>query len=552
MNRKYAVVTIATLAALALLPLACANPIAPDGGPRDETPPQVVTEESTPDKQTNFGKQPIELTFNEWVVLEDIFNQVVISPPLEFRPEVRLKRRTVIFEFDEREELRPDATYTINFGEAVKDLTEKNPAENLRFVFSTGDYLDSLTVQGRVVDVLEGKPVEKVLFMLYENTADSVVRTERPFYFARTDKEGYFQIDNVKAGVFKGFALEDRDLNYRFNQAGERIGFPDSLLTVAEGRPEPFVIRLFQERQPLRVNEVFSDEYGLVRLAFNKKPENLELDYSDRVESIYFEYLKDSLRVWYDLSEQRAWNLFVRQDTSLNDTVVISPEDKAAFLENASLSPVSSPGGAQPINPRRPQRIEFNHPLRAIDTARITLYEDTLRIPVQPQLRIDSAERRELVVDFKWKEEMVYQLELLPGALTDWYGLENDTLVYDYRANPLKNYGNLTLVVEQLDSTASYVLQLNSGKMDKPLEFRARRVATFQQELTYLQPGQYVLTIITDWNDNGRWDTGNYDRQLQPEPFETRELEQLRANWELESRVILGEKPPTAEEEAEE
>ena len=124
-----------TFALLAILLLArCANIVPPVGGPKDETPPQVVEEKSTPNKQTNFQKQRIELTFDEFVVLEDVFNQVVVSPPLQYRPTLSLKGKTLRIDFDSRDTLLENVTYTINFGEAIKDLTEKNQADNLRFV----------------------------------------------------------------------------------------------------------------------------------------------------------------------------------------------------------------------------------------------------------------------------------------------------------------------------------------------------------------------------------------------------------------------------------
>ncbi len=144
---------IATLA-VALVLTACATIISPQGGPKDETPPALVADKSTANLQTNFKKQRIELTFDEWVQVQDVFNQVLVSPPLRYPYKVSLKQRTVRFDFDEREILRDSATYTINFGAAVKDLTEKNPAENLRFVFSTGPYIDSLSIRGVMVDAV--------------------------------------------------------------------------------------------------------------------------------------------------------------------------------------------------------------------------------------------------------------------------------------------------------------------------------------------------------------------------------------------------------------
>ncbi len=264
---------IAVLRSMVLVAMAmglwfCANVVAPKGGPKDEKPPRLITEGSTPNMQTNFTKKEIILEFDEWVELNDVFNQIVISPPVERKDyEVKIKKRSIIFKFTETAQLRENATYTINFGEAVRDITERNPVENLRFVFSTGDVIDSLKVSGRLLDVLTGEPVEDAYFMLYENLADSVVRTENPFYFGKTDESGNFLIENVRAGTFKGFGIKRVDQNYKFDNPEEQIGFPDSLIVVGDttgialdstgNRIMPTLrvppILLFKERQPLYI-----------------------------------------------------------------------------------------------------------------------------------------------------------------------------------------------------------------------------------------------------------------------------------------------------------
>ena len=210
---------------IGLLLNGCANVISPEGGERDLIPPQLIEETSTPNYQTNFDKQPITLSFDEWIVLEDVFSQVLVSPPLDERPEVKIKKKSIIFKFAEEEILRTDATYTINFGQAVKDLNEKNPAEDLRFVFSTGDIIDSLFLQALVIDAKELEPVEGALFMLYDQLADSVFHTERPFYFSVTDENGEATIRNVKSDTFKVTVLTDQNVNYLFDQPTEAIAF---------------------------------------------------------------------------------------------------------------------------------------------------------------------------------------------------------------------------------------------------------------------------------------------------------------------------------------
>lgn len=517
----------------------CATVTAPEGGPRDETPPQLILAESTPNLQTNFEKQRIELTFDEWVVVEDIFNQIVVSPPLEFRPEVTLKKRTVRFDFDPREELRDSATYTIQFGEAVKDLNEKNPAENLRFVFSTGDFLDSLTVSGNIVDAKTGEPVEDALFMLYDNLADSVVRTERPFYFSKTDKEGNFSIENVRAGTFKGFALKDVDFNYRYNLANEQIGFPDSLIVVSDST-QPISIRMFEETQNLRVAESNVRRYGRVQLTFNRAPERVEFSYQNVGQSVLYETDQDTVNVWYDLTTPQRWNLYVQQDTVLNDTVRVDSLARSAWLQDAGLRLTTriSSQTPQTLNPTRSIEWTFNHPIIGVDTSLIRLYEDTLRTEVQPAVSLDTLAPRLVNFRYNWKAGLPYELEVMPGAFTDFFGLANDTLVGRYNVGLRKNYGNLTLRIENLNRDTNYVVQLLRGSSMVD-EFQIIGVTQAEKAYETLQPGDYSVQIITDLDQNGRWSPGDYDTRRQPETIFTKKLESLRANWEVEATISL-------------
>ena len=130
----------------------CANIGQPDGGPRDTTPPGIDTANSTPAMQKNFRpdqtKIPISLKFDEWIKLDNAFKQVVISPPLQYAPKIELKGKGVQIKLDPREVLKEQTTYTVNFGQAIKDITEHNVVKNLRFVFSTGDIIDTGYVAG--------------------------------------------------------------------------------------------------------------------------------------------------------------------------------------------------------------------------------------------------------------------------------------------------------------------------------------------------------------------------------------------------------------------
>src|SRR4029450_8227611 len=120
-------------------------------------------------------------------------------------------------------ELKPQTTYTVNFGNAVKDITEGNTMLNYQYVFSTGDYIDSLRIQGVVKGAEDGQPKEKVFVMLHSDLSDSVIVKERPAYYAITDKAGSFTIGHIKEGVYKLFALNDQNFNLLYDPPGEEI-----------------------------------------------------------------------------------------------------------------------------------------------------------------------------------------------------------------------------------------------------------------------------------------------------------------------------------------
>lgn len=532
-------------AALIILFLAgaCASISPLQGGAKDETPPQIVPERSTPNMQTRFSQKRIELTFDEWVTLTDVFNQVVISPPLAYRPDITLKGRTVIVALDEREQFRPNATYTINFGAAIKDLTEGNPADELRFVFSTGDFLDSLSVEGVIVDAVSGEPVEKALFMLYDNWADSVVRTESPFYFGRTDKTGRFRIPNVRAGTLKGFALLDADLNYRFNQSKEKIGFPDAFIVTSDSSAARNIrIRLFEEARPLRLLDTETTAYGRIKLSYSTAPQRISFSASDTTLTLRTEALGDSIRIWYDRPEAGAWLLFAQADTLKTDTIEIkSATDKAAFSAKAKLGLAAPPiSPVTTLHPDKPATVAFNHPLVAADTALIFWWEDTLRQRIAPVWAPDSLLLRTWNASWSWTEGLPYEMEALPGAFTDMYGFKNtDTIRLKWRIDQRRSYGTLNLAFENMDTETDYVVSLLNSTKAEVLSRIVRGDGDSTLRLAALTPGQFSLRIVIDRNRNGRWDSGLYDTYTQPEEVLLFPLEQLRANWELETKVDL-------------
>jgi uncharacterized protein (DUF2141 family) len=539
----------------------CASVGTLKGSPKDVTPPKVVENKSTPNYQTFFKKQPILLTFDEWVKLEDIFTQIVVSPPLNERPEVLLERKTLRFEFAKEEVLRDNATYTINFGNAIKDLTEGNPTDNLRFVFSTGAVIDSLQVIGKVVDAVTGLPTEGVLLMLYDNLADTVVKKIRPFYFSKTDKEGIAKIENVRAGTFKVFALKDNDLNYFFNQETEKIGFPVENLTISATNASPIkqdtavlkndtlrrradslaaansglTIRLFDPVKPVKIQNKEVDKYGVAKIIFNQEIINPQVTFDDIKQSPLLEISKDTLLVWYNQGDETAWNVYIKEEER-NDTVRVRPRGKVDFMKKNKLS-VTTDIKMQSKNPTKSLFLNFNYPIRNIDTQRFKLL-DSAKKETPLSVFTDSLSKRKVYLKADFQEGKIYDLTALPGAFTDIYGLKNDTLFSKITVQQKKEFGNVVLKLKNLDSAKNYICQLVTGGGIVEAEFFIANATTFNKTIETLQPDQYSIKIVEDLNKNRKWDTGDYDKKIQPERIFIRQLETLRANWDVDSEDV--------------
>jgi hypothetical protein len=510
----------------------CANPTALTGGSKDTTPPRIVKDGVLPKNgKTNFVKQDIYFTFDEWVKLNDVVNEVVISPPLEKSPEIKLKNKEVVFSFGEDEVLKEDVTYTINFGEAIKDLTENNPAK-LKYVFSTGDFIDSLDVSGSVKDAITKEPVKDCLVMMYVNLSDTIVRTEKPYYFVKTDDNGLFDIGNVKEGMYQIFALhEDQGQRYIFDTDTEGIGFLDAPIVVNDTLGSGIALEVFKEEEELRLKDEKLVQYGHAWFAFNREPFELDISHEDKGQDLRYDYRQDSVHIWFDTEE--PFYVYLGNDTLWRDTVEIKAKSKAEFLEEATLTLRKAHAGAKKVNRKEGIKLQFNTPLAAINNGLVGVYADTTLTLIPAKLERDTG-LFGINVIAEWKQNTPYELVLLPGAVEDIYGVGNDTINLEYITRSDEDFGEIEATIMDLDSTMNYVVTIKGKSNQEIKRYIITGQSDFSFDLGYMEPGDYTAEVVLDRNKNGRWDTGSYDEGTYPEQIYTQRLETLRANWTVE------------------
>ena len=517
----------------------CATPTPPRGGDVDSIGPQLIAEETTPNFQTNFRPERIELTFDEWVEL-DFQQEIVISPPLDLgvnnRPELR--RRTLVIPL-EGVDLRDSVTYVVNIGSAIKDLNEGNPTENLRFVFATGPVLDTASVSGRVVDEFSGEPLESITVTLYDNLADTAVFTENPTYFANSAEDGTFTISNVRPGEYRVVALQRNPgaTGYYPDYSGVfpplAVGFRDSSIQVIDADNPIGDVRV----SPIPVTPVATSlelNLGVIKIVVNQSAELVDIR-SGR------EYLRndfaDTIRLFY--REAAADTILLGRDSLYSDTVYVT----AADLESAPAPPLTAVGRTTgKVNPGEGIRLVFNRPLVSLDTSLVSLRRDTLPQPVPYTYELDSLFPAEVRLRAAWSEAAPYYVELLPGAVTDWNGVTNvDTVARSLNVAAAEEYGVLSVVLQNINPTLDYIVRLVDAEGEVIVGTRRFVHERFEYVANYrsLPPGTYLLELIYDSNGNERFDSGDLRFGRQPEAVQRFEIEELRANWEVEKIIDL-------------
>lgn len=295
---------------LGLLCVSCANRgTGPQGGPRDTIPPMVV-KESPMNGSLNFDAKRIEIHFDEYIQLDNVQKNVLISPPQQTPPEVKAIGKNVSVVFNEP--LQDSTTYTIGFGAAICDYNEKTPLHDYVYSFSTGDVIDSLSVSGRVYDAANLDPISDVLVGIHTNHADSALGTIPFTRIARANEEGYFTIHNMRSGIYRLYALNDISRDYLY-QPGEALAFADSL------------VRPYTELREVS-DTIWRDTLG-IDSATKDALFTRQIDSVVIAEQIF--YLPDTLVLWYFTeNKQRHYFKGVYREEQHAFTLIFSaPQD---------------------------------------------------------------------------------------------------------------------------------------------------------------------------------------------------------------------------------
>lgn len=510
----------------------------PSGGPKDVKSPKLLKAE--PENMTiNFKAKKIRLYFDEYIKLEKIQDQLIISPPLKYTPQISPQGGASKFiEIIIKDTLRPNTTYTFNFGQSIVDNNEGNPASFLNYVFSTGDYIDSLTVSGVVKDAFNQKADQFISIMLYEIDStynDSTLYKRPPNYITNTlDSTVIFTLKNLKEGKYAIFAIKDEAKNNIFDQNADKIAFIKD--TVSLPTDSTYLLTLFKEIPDYKISVPTLVAKNKILFGYYGNGDDIKIEplsiLPDTIKTkILKERRKDTLNYWFTPFEFDSI-LFTVTNEKLRIIDTFNIKKRKVALDTLLLNPNQK----GTLSFSGPYHIEASTPLSKIDTALIHMVDQD-SVPVAFKVKLDTLKNQ---VDFNFEREPnhTYKLKLIPGAITDFFEKTNDTLAYNMSTKSLADYGNLSVNLTGA-VTFPLLVQLTDEKGLVKEEIYALESQTF--EFNSIEPANYLIRVIFDMNGNGKWDTGNYLKKIQPEKvsYYPGTIE-IRANWEkIETFTIL-------------
>ncbi len=521
-------------AVMVLVLASCASIVTPTGGDKDIKPPEVVSTDP-PASSVNFTSKKITISFNEYIQLNDLEKQLIVSPIIKPAPVVSAKSKKITIEIDAP--LQPNTTYTLNFGNAIVDLRESNPIKDFRYVFSTGSYVDSLQLKGKVTFAHNLKTEGGVLVMLYNSTDDSVPFKSNPDFFTRTDSTGNFIIRNIGKGPYKIFALKDADGDYKFNSADEAVGFLDRTVTGNDSLVAN--IFLFKETdKKLLVKSSSFDSKAAFTFILNRTPENLELKNLNGTQpwqNVAYNFSKDTITLWMKDTLTDSLSVEISENGKVSDTLRVAsikkPEGKSKTITVTAVKLTVAPVSGTSLLPNNAIQLLSSLPLLSVNESLISLMQDsTIKIPFK--LSLTDSIKRTIKIEAETKEKNTYKLQLLPGALKSIYGLNNDSIALAFTTPALTEFGSVKIKLQGLTSE-KYLLQLVDDKDGVKYEKSVSKNGNYLFE--NISPAVYKVRLVKDADGNGRFTTGNYLLKQQPERvYYANESVNIRANWDIE------------------
>ena len=513
----------------------CAKKGRPSGGLRDTIAPVILR--SAPENfTTNFKNNEIRITFDEFIKLKDISKELIISPPLKYAPIITPLSVSKVLKIKILDTLKDNTTYSFNFGNSIQDNNEGNLFPNYKYVFSTGSYIDSLTLKGTAIDALlpvTDFPTTVALYQVDQSYKDSLVFLEKPTYITTTINEtNNFELSNLKQGTYQLIALKEQTRNYTFQPKTDKIGFYKDLITIPTD--SLFELRLFKEVPDFKPTRPKLESSNRISFGYEGKTDNYQITLLTQMEDDFqYQVLKqpgrDTLNFWFKPKVTKDSLVFVTKNKLQIDTTTV--RFRELYSDSLRLTAIND----RLISLGDTLKLKANTPLVAINSEKISVVtKDSLAIDFVAQ--INTKENAAQIV-FDKQEEQLYSITLRNGALTDYLSNINDSVVYRQQVKPIADFASLNLTLDNADEFPLLIELIDEKfKVVKQTYLEANAPVFFE----HINPGKYFIRLIVDQNKNKIWDPGNFLDKLAPERVVYYpSIIELRANWSWSETFTL-------------
>lgn len=550
----------------------CANQGTPTGGPRDTIPPLLIETIPT-NKSLNFKGKEFQFIFDERINADKLKSQLLITPHIENKFNVKVRKNELTLAFEES--FNDSTTYTLNFSDGVVDVTEKNPAVNLSFAFSTTDYIDSIYVNGKITDLYNNEDKEGYIVGLYQLTDSIDLLKDKPRYFAKTNKQGQFLIENIKNDYYKILTFNDVNKNLIFNPDSEDHGFLSDSINLTQSIdsvriPTQLIdasdFKFIRSKNTgryfdLQYNKPFI-QYNLTKLdSLNTTP----IPSNNRVKGnkILRFYPHESFKFEIDSLGLIVSTMDSMKNQSM-DTAFIK------FVETSrkpdSFKSTFAPSNNSYVDEHIHHIYQFDKPIDTFYKDSVFISYDTLKTEFIPDSTIQwNFNRTQLEFDiFLDKTYLQTEIDTLLLIYGDTTKTDSISIAkYDYFSNVNTNQVSVsfpkgTFISVEGDSTpsvrntykfnsldqlgsvsgqintsyTSFTLQLVNANYEIIEEVKNAKTFSFP----FVKPGKYTFRVMIDNNEDGTWSFGNILQDETPESiYFYPEIFDVRANWQLEN-----------------
>lgn len=526
--------------------ISCARQGSPTGGPKDETPPVFLkADPDTLATNVDLNLQEATINFDEYILLKEYSKNVVVSPSFQIPPIVTpqaLAKKYISIKF--QEPLLPNTTYSFNFGDAIQDFNENNKLSNFQYVFSTGSFIDSLKVTGRVNSSYDFKLPEKILVGLYKVDStykDSIILQKKPYYIARANDKGEYQLNYLASGKYKLIAFEDKVENVMYDYGKERLAFHNEPIELNSN--QQINLNLFNQKPAYRKPEASFKQEGLIVFKTTGATDDVTITpVGKEFKTAYIQKFpkQDSINFWFNpkvdtiVGRSAKLNFKVQHKDQIDEvSALYSKSNTERKLEFKAIND-------QKLAPNKPFKIQANAPIKSLDLSKIYVFKDTLSIPFK--VSIDTVNAQNLNFAFEKNLDEKFEVNIYPNALTDVLGEKNDTLAYPIKMGTRGDFGHLKLTLQNTPSKPFILQFLKTDKDFTVIEEIYNPANKNYFEFNFIEPGEYLFRLLVDENENGKWDTGDYLSGKQPEPiYLYPEPIKIRAMWDATETWVLGE-----------